>query len=97
MHARVTTGQFPLEEMDEAVRIYNDDAVPAMREQRGFEGVLMLVDRETGKGISISLWSSEAEMLVGEQSSYYRTQIAKFSQLLLQAPDTDHFEVAVHK
>ncbi len=93
MHARVTIGQFPPDRVDEAMRVYNEHAVPAMREQRGFRGVLMLVDGATGKGMSISMWDTETDMAAGESSGYYRTQIARFAQLLETAPTLEHYEV----
>lgn len=62
MHARVSTRQIQSGQMDEALRILRDQTQPVVREQGGFKEGLVLVDRNTGKLITISLWETEADL-----------------------------------
>ena len=76
MYARVTTTQFSPYRLDEAVHIVREQVVPAAQQQTGFKGFLMLADRSTGKGITITLWEGEEDRdVTGSNSSYYRDAI----------------------
>ena len=95
MFARVTIGQFLPARMDEATGIYRDSVVPAAKQQKGFNGLYVLGDRKTGKGLTIALWETEADMLAGENSGYYQQQVAKFKDLFSAPPVREAYEVTV--
>jgi hypothetical protein len=95
MRVRVTAVQLQQDKVDEANRIFQESVTPAARQQAEFKSATPLVDRATGKGISLIHWASEAEMKAGESSSYYQEQIAKFGPLLTAAPTREGYEVAV--
>ena len=96
MHARVTTTQFSPYRLDEAIHIAREQIVPAARQQAGFKGFLMLVDRSTGKGITITLWEGEEDRNVtGSNSSYYRDAIGKIVPLLEGAPLVEDLELVI--
>lgn len=96
MHARVVYTQVQSGKIDEAIRIYRDSVTPAAEKQKGFKGGYLLTDRATGKGISISLWETEADMKAGETGGYLQEQIAKFGALFAGPPIREGFEVSVH-
>jgi hypothetical protein len=62
MYARVTIVQVLPGKMDEAIGIFRDSVVPAANLQKGHKGHYLLTDRQNNKGISISLWETEADM-----------------------------------
>jgi len=95
MNARVVTVQVRPGTIDAAIRIYRDSVVPAARQQKGFQGGLLLTDRNTGKGIVVSLWKTEADMREGETNGYYEEQIAKFASILAGPPIRESHEVSV--
>ena len=94
MHARVTFAQVQLEKTDEVVQLIRDSVLPAAQQQQGFKGILSLIDRATGKGITITLWETEADMKAGE-TGYYQEQLAKFAQFFTSAPTREGYEVSV--
>jgi SAM-dependent MidA family methyltransferase len=55
----------------------------------------MLVDRKTGKGVSITLWNSEEDAITNEQSGYYQEQVGKFKDFFTAPPVQEGYEVAV--
>lgn len=95
MYARVTTVQIQPGKADEAIGIFRDSVVPAAKQQKGFKGGLLLTDRNTGKGLSIALWETEADMRAGEASGYYQQQLAKFKDIFGAPPVREQYEVSV--
>ena len=96
MYARVVTAQISPDRVDEAIRLFRDSITPAAREQKGFQSGRLLVDRKTGKVISVGLWETEADIqATGEGSVYLQEQLAKFASLFTAPPIVEHLEVAV--
>src|SRR3989442_1580000 len=97
MHARVTIAQRNRSEMtDEAINIFRESVMPQQKQQPGYKGTLLLVDRTTGKAIVFSLWQTEAEMKASEQNDHYRQQIAKFAHLFTAPSTQEVFAVSFH-
>ena len=95
MHARIVSGQFQPDRMDEAVSIYADSIAPAAKKQQGNKGACLLTDSTTGKFISISFWETEAAMAAGEASGYLKEQIAKAAPTFAGPPTSERFEISV--
>ena len=93
MHARIMSGQVQPGKEDELTNIYRDSVIPAAKQQKGFKGGLLLVDPNTGKCVSISLWETEADMTAGESSGYLREQVAKLAPTFAAPPVREAFEV----
>jgi heme-degrading monooxygenase HmoA len=97
MYARVVYTQVQPGQIDEAIRIYRESVTPSARLQKGYRGGILLTDRGTGKGISISFWESEAAMTGGETSGYLQQQIGKFTGVIAGPPTRETFEVSVQE
>ena len=69
MFARVSTYQGPPELIDEGIRIAEEQILPQARQLDGFKGVYALVDRQSGKQLTITLWESEEAMRASEQAA----------------------------
>jgi hypothetical protein len=54
----------------------------ATQEQKGFKGALFLVNRDTNKFTSVTLWETEADMAVEEASGYLQEQVTKAAATL---------------
>ena len=95
MYARVTSVQVSPDKVDEAIRLWRDSVMPAAKQQKGFKSGRLLVDRKTGKAVSIGLWGMEADVqATGEGSAYMQEQLAKFASLFTAPPVIEHYEVA---
>ena len=96
MYARVVTTQSSPDKVDEVIRLWRDSVMPAAKKQKGFKSIRLLVDRKTGKGITESLWETQADaQATGEGSAYMKEQLAKFASLFTAPPVIEHYEVAV--
>lgn len=94
MFARLTIVQVKMDKLDESVKLYEDNVIPAVKSQKGFRGDYLLTDRKTGKGVSITLWDSEEDAIANEQSGYYQEQLGKFKDLFTAPPVREGYEVS---
>ena len=95
MFARFTIVQVNVDKVDEVIKLYEDNVVPGGKAQKGFCGIYLFTDRQTGKGYSISLWDSEEDAIANEQSGYYREQLGKFAEYFTAPPIQEGYEVSV--
>ena len=77
MFARTTTMQFKIAFIDDALKVYKNSIVPAAQAQKGLVELTFLLDRDSGKGISIAIWESKEDAKANEESHYYQEQIVK--------------------
>jgi heme-degrading monooxygenase HmoA len=60
MYARVVRVKGPLEGAEERNTIFQSEALPVIREQQGFAGVVLLGDPGSGVGAVVTYWETEA-------------------------------------
>ena len=95
MHARVVDLTVRSVDTKEMVRVYREEVVPAAREQEGFKGAMLLTDPQTGIGISVTLWETEAEREAAVDGGFYDEKIGKFAALLTGTPVRKHYDVSL--
>ncbi|MBN1221740.1 MAG: hypothetical protein JXB23_00730 [Candidatus Aminicenantes bacterium] len=93
MFARITTMQFKIDKIDDALKIYHESIVPTAQSQKGFKKIYLFLDRETGKGMSIALWKGKEDAIANEKSLYYQEQIIKLMPFFKANPIREGFEV----
>ena len=94
MFARVTLFELDTVRMtlDDGVERFRELVLPYLREQEGYEGLYVLTTPE-GKGLLLSLWTTEAAATAGVTSGFYDEQAAKFLMVLREPPGRDHYQV----
>ena len=95
MFARVTIAHTLPGKAEEALRIERESIVPACRQQKGFKGLYLLQDHKTHKGLTITLWETEADMKAAEASGFYQQQVAKVKDVLAAPPVREEYEVSI--
>ncbi|GMA15227.1 hypothetical protein E5F05_01325 (plasmid) [Deinococcus metallilatus] len=95
MYARVVMVMIRQGKTEGTVEIFQDALIPVLREQAGFRGARLLTDANSGKGLMITLWESEAQMRANEASGFFREQLARFAPVLSAPPSAEHYEVSV--
>lgn len=79
MYARATTMSVPREQQDAAVEQYRA-GISRFREMPGNKGAFLLVDRNTGRGIAVTVWESEEAIAESrERANELRQQAAQES------------------
>jgi hypothetical protein len=66
MFGRVTTLQSDLDRLDERIRVYQEQTETEWCQLEGWQGAILLVDRTTGKSVSITFWDSARTLRASE-------------------------------
>jgi len=93
MFARIVSFQLKSDKLDEAARFYKENNIPAAESQKGFNSNYLLIDRKTGKGISVAFWDSEEDIIANEASGHWQGQIDKFKDYLTGPVTREIYEV----
>ena len=94
MVARVTTVKVKPEDVEEAVRQFDQSVVPAAEQEEGFMGALLLT-REDGRALVIDLCDTLEHMRANEHNGFYQSQVAKFAGKIIDRPSRAFYDVAV--
>jgi heme-degrading monooxygenase HmoA len=94
LYARMTTIHSPAERMEQGLEKVKEEIVPAMRQIRGFKGIIGLVDRNANTGITISLWADEQAMQAGEEEGARLREEAAKAMKAETEPMVNRYEVA---
>ncbi len=98
MYARVIFAQFRPEQTDEIIQLYRESVVPEQSKQHGSKGVMVLTDRASGKGISITFWETEADLQASDEASpYYQELGAKFATYWTAPQVREAYEVSIQE
>ena len=95
MFARITTWTFePTPEQVEAfIRRGRDEVMPAARQLPGNQAFVWLVDREHGRGLTLTLWAdAEAEQASAQAANQFRTGTSQTTGVSMTG--AERYEVA---
>jgi hypothetical protein len=94
MYSRVTSLEIDPVRMsvEGALARYKDEVLPRLREEQGYEGILMLATPE-GQGLVITLWATAADAERGVEGGLYSDTIERFVTIFRAPPGREHYEV----
>jgi heme-degrading monooxygenase HmoA len=69
MFARVNILQGPPDRVEDGIRDVRERILPAAKQMEGYQGILLLVDRSTGKAMGITLWETEEARKASEEAA----------------------------
>ena len=92
MHARVTTLSGSPDSAEAGIANFRDSVVPYAKSDG--RGASLLIDRESGKAVAVTLWEDEEAMRASEESANaLRADAAQ--QMGAEQPTVERYEVAV--
>jgi heme-degrading monooxygenase HmoA len=95
MVARVTRVEGSPDRLDDAVRLFREETLPAAQSQSGFGGGMLLADRSSGAALAVTLWETEENMRDSEQfANQQRSQVASTAGASSE-PRVERYEVVV--
>jgi heme-degrading monooxygenase HmoA len=94
MFVRLTRVQNQLDRLDAAIANYQQVLLPQARQLSGFNGAVLLVDRSSGAGISVTYWETEEAVRASEQgAAAIRAQATQATGATVG--DIDAFELVI--
>jgi heme-degrading monooxygenase HmoA len=98
MVARVTNAEMDFVRMslDEAIGVFRDSVVEALRQQDGYEGAMVLVSPQ-GQALALTLWRDDEAANAGLEGgrSFYAEQLEKFVTIYRAPPGRETYDVVV--
>ena len=94
MHARMSTITGSPDQVDAGISDFQEKVTPWIKENGGHGGIL-LIDRETGKAIAITLWDDEETMRQSEEAANVHRRRVTDEMQGTQTPTVERYEVAV--
>ncbi len=94
MFVRMTRVQTSPDHVDEASKIWQQQVLPDSRQLAGFAGAILLAERSTGLGLSVTYWADEAALRASDAvADARRAEIAQATGG--QVLEVDRFELVV--
>ena len=93
MFARTTSMQLKIAFIDDALKVYKNSIFPAAQSQKGLIEISLLLDRDSGKAVAITIWKTEEDAKANEESLYYQEQVIKFMSFYEVNPIREGYEV----
>jgi len=95
MFARVSTILGKPERLEDGIKEYKDNVLPAAKKMTGFTQAILMVDRKSGKLVGITFWDTEKNLQDNSlAANKLRAQAGKTTGSA-QAPMVEIYEVAV--
>ena len=93
MHARVTALSGSPSDIDGGIANFRDNVIPFTK--GAGRGAILLVDRQSGKALAITLWEDEEAMRASEERANSLRADAAQELGATQQPTVERYEVAV--
>jgi hypothetical protein len=95
MFARVTRATGPADKLDELIARFQSTLLPSIATQRGYLGGVLLVDRRSGAGRSLTFWQDESSMRDSEHmATEARAQVAQLGE---QVEEPERYELVLQE
>jgi quinol monooxygenase YgiN len=95
MYARSGTLYPRSDRFDHVLQLLRDTITPAAEKEPGFNGMLIMNNRQAGKIVAITLWESEAQILASEKGEYLQDQVSRVITHLRRPPEFEINEIEV--
>ncbi|MEW6636056.1 MAG: hypothetical protein AB1425_04490 [Actinomycetota bacterium] len=92
----MSTFEGPPEWVEDGVRLAREVIVPAARLQDGFCGIYILVDRESGRSLCVTLWETEEDLRASEEA-VVRAKAESVQVAGASVASTERYEVALNE
>ncbi len=69
MYARISTLEGSPDQIDQGLRYVWENVLPQLQQQDGFEGMIALADRQTGRTLGVTFWESEEALRASEEAA----------------------------
>ena len=98
MYARLSRfAGLPTERIDQTVREFEQQELPNLEQQQGFEGVVVMVDRGEGKAAAMTFWESLDDLRASDRIADRAREAAVATAQPSREPIIDRYEVVLRR
>jgi heme-degrading monooxygenase HmoA len=98
MHARLSRfAGLPPERIDQTVQEFEQQQLPAIEQQTGYRGVMVLLNRGGGQAAAVTFWETEADLRESEKLAGRAREAAVVTAQPAREPIVDRYEVIIRK
>jgi heme-degrading monooxygenase HmoA len=95
MYARQLVTIVRQDAVREAGEIFRRDVVPLLQRQRGFAGVTMLVDPDSGSAQFVTCWRTLSDLAALNENRFFDAQVAKLASFFTIKPQVKIVDVCI--
>lgn len=93
MYARVIHSEVVPGKVDEAVSVWGDKVAANLKQAKGFKGAYLTGNRETHKGVTITLWETKED--ADAMNATLPQIMALFDGIFAGPPSVETYEVLI--
>jgi heme-degrading monooxygenase HmoA len=93
MYARMTTAQAKPGGVDEALRIWDEQVMPQLTQQRGYKGFQTCTNRDGNTLLTLTYWETREDADRTLNSDWMRQILGLFANIFAAPPTQEHYEV----
>ena len=98
MHARLSRfAGLPPERIEETVREFEEQYLPALEASPGFQGIVVGVDRSAGKAAALTFWESREALETSDRAASRARDAALDRAEPAREPIVDRYEVVLQR
>jgi quinol monooxygenase YgiN len=94
MFASLITVSIRPDKADEATRIWREEIIPITRALSGWKGAELFTNPQTGEGVAVNFYETEADVSAVESSGQFQQLMGKIASLMTAPPVRKVLEVA---
>lgn len=94
MYASITNVNIRPDTAGEATRLWREEILPVTRTLKGWKGAELFTNPQTGEGVAVNLYESEADVNTVESSGAFQQLMAKLAPLMTAPPVRKVYEVS---
>jgi hypothetical protein len=94
MYASITTVSIRADQAAEATRIWREEILPVTRTLPGWQGAELFTNPQTGEGVAINFYATEAEVSAVESSGAFQQLMGKLARLMTAPPARKVYEMS---
>jgi hypothetical protein len=93
MFCRVTHVQAPEGRVQEGLDLWYENILPVTKSREGFQGAISMVDFDSGKALSITLWEGEEDLLASTEAEYHKKAMERFGEFFQHAHEPENYSM----
>ena len=79
--------------IDEVRKVWDENVIPAIKNQKGYIGGFLLASEKRDQAISVALWESKDDAVAIQTSGLYQEQLKKFMPFIESIEDRKFYDV----